>query len=96
MKETEQPLSELARCMTKFPQILVNVPVKERRPFDAIPGLSARVAELEAAMDGSGRILLRYSGTESLARVMIEGEKQGDIERVASELAGMIHAAIGQ
>jgi len=96
MKETRQPLSELARCMTKFPQILVNVPVKERRPFDAIPGLSARVAELEAAMDGSGRILLRYSGTESLARVMIEGEEQGDIERVASELAGMIRTAIGR
>jgi len=82
--------------MTKLPQILVNVPVTERRPFDAIPGLNARVAELEAAMDGSGRILLRYSGTESLARVMIEGEKQGDIERVASELAGMIHTAIGR
>jgi phosphoglucosamine mutase len=96
MKETGQPLSELARCMTKFPQILVNVPVRERRPFDAIPGLSTRVAELEAAMDGSGRILLRYSGTESLARVMIEGKEQGDIERVASELAGMIRTAIGR
>ncbi len=96
MRETGQTLSELASCMTKFPQVLVNVPVKEKRPFEAIPGLAARVACLEAEMDGSGRILLRYSGTESLARVMVEGEEQGCIESIAAELAGMIREAIGR
>jgi phosphoglucosamine mutase len=96
MRETGQPLSELSACMTKFPQILVNVPVKDRRPFDTIPGLTARVAGLEAEMNGSGRILLRYSGTEPLARIMVEGSEQGRIEAIASELAGMIGEAIGR
>ncbi|PWU17059.1 MAG: phosphoglucosamine mutase [Candidatus Rokuibacteriota bacterium] len=96
MRESGVSLSELARCMTKFPQILINVPVKEKRAFDAIPGLRTRVAGLEAEMDGAGRILLRYSGTESLARVMVEGEEQGRIEQIAAELAGLIREAIGR
>jgi phosphoglucosamine mutase len=96
MKESGDPLSELSRCMTKFPQVLVNVRVREKRAFDAIPDLKARVSELEASMDGTGRILLRYSGTESLARVMIEGEDQAHIDGIASELAGIIQRAIGR
>ena len=90
-----QSLGELSSCMSKFPQVLVNVPVREKRPFDAIPGLSERVGSLEAEMNGAGHILLRYSGTESLARVMLEGEDQRHIEGVADELAGLIRAAIG-
>ena len=96
MRETGQSLSALASCMTKFPQVLVNVPVKEKRPLDTIPGLSARVADLETEMKGSGRILLRYSGTESLVRVMVEGEDQERVERIAGELAGMLRVAIGR
>jgi phosphoglucosamine mutase len=96
IKESGEPLSELSRCMTKFPQVLVNVRVREKRAFDAIPDLKARVSELEASMDGTGRILLRYSGTESLARVMIEGEDQAHIDGIASELAGIIQRAIGR
>jgi phosphoglucosamine mutase len=96
MRETGQPLSALAACMTKFPQTLVNVPVKEKPPLDAIPGLQPRVQALEGQMNGAGRILLRYSGTESLARVMVEGEDQGHIEAVAAELAGLIRSAIGR
>jgi len=81
--------------MVKFPQVLVNVRVKERRPFDDIPGLADRVSAFEAEVNGAGRILLRYSGTESLARVMLEGEEQGYIEQVAGEVAAMIRTAIG-
>jgi phosphoglucosamine mutase len=95
MRETGQPLSELATCMVKFPQVLVNVAVKEKRPFDDIPGLTARVSAFEAEMNGAGRILLRYSGTESLARVMLEGEDQAHIEGVAADVAAMIRTAIG-
>ena len=95
MRETGQPLSELAACMVKFPQVLVNVPVKERRPFDDIPGLADRVSAFEAEVNGAGRILLRYSGTESLARIMLEGEEQDHIDRVAGEVAAMIRIAIG-
>jgi phosphoglucosamine mutase len=96
MRETGQPLSALAQCMTKLPQVLVNVRVREKRPFEAIPGLMERAAALEAEMNGTGRILLRYSGTESLARVMVEGEEQARIEAVARELAGLIERAIGR
>ncbi|HXJ81308.1 MAG TPA: phosphoglucosamine mutase [Candidatus Methylomirabilis sp.] len=96
MRETGQSLSDLAACMTKFPQILVNVPVSEKRPFDDIPGLRARLAALEAELADSGRIVLRYSGTESLARVMVEGEEQSSVQGIAAELAAMIRAAIGR
>jgi len=96
MRETGRPLSDLAACMTKFPQVLINVPVMERRPFEAIPGLHARRAALEAELADAGRILLRYSGTESLARVMVEGQDQARVEAIAGELAAMIRAAIGR
>ena len=96
MRETGQPLSELATCLTKFPQVLVNVPVKEKPPLEGIPGLTPRLQALDAEMDGSGRILLRYSGTESLARVMVEGEDQVRIEAIANELAGLIKTRIGR
>jgi phosphoglucosamine mutase len=96
MRETGEPLSALASCMSKFPQILVNVPVREKRPFDAIPGLMTRTARLEAEMDGAGRIVLRYSGTEALARIMVEGKEHARIESIAQELAGIIREAIGR
>jgi phosphoglucosamine mutase len=82
--------------MTKFPQTLVNVPVKTKPPLETIPGLSQRVADLEAAMNGGGRILLRYSGTEALVRVMVEGEDRERVETIAAELAEMLRAAIGR
>jgi len=96
MKETGQPLSALTACLTKFPQVLVNVRVKDKPPFEAIPGLEARKSGLEAEMKGNGRILLRYSGTEALARVMVEGQDQRRVDRIAQELAGLIKKAIGE
>src|SRR5262249_42353785 len=72
MRETGQPLSALASCMTKFPQVLVNVRVREKPALDSIPGLADRQAAHERELGATGRILLRYSGTENLARVMIE------------------------
>ena len=95
MRESAQTLSDLATCMVKFPQVLVNVRVKHKRPFDAIPGLSDHVGRFEAEVKGAGRILLRYSGTESLARIMLEGEDQAHIERVAHEVAAVIRGEIG-
>jgi phosphoglucosamine mutase len=95
MRETGQPLSALAACMVKLPQVLVNVPVRQRPPLASIAGLEDRVAAFEQEMNGSGRILLRYSGTEALARVMVEGEEQARIEAVAHEVAAIIRRAIG-
>ncbi len=96
MRETGKALSALAACLTKFPQVLVNVPVRERRPLEEIPGLVPRAEGLDREMNGGGRILLRYSGTESLLRVMVEGESQERIERIAAELAGIVRREIGR
>jgi phosphoglucosamine mutase len=95
MRETGQPLSALASCMSKFPQVLVNVRVREKPPLESIPGLADRQAARERELGAAGRILLRYSGTENLARVMIEGEDRARIERIASELSTIIKRAVG-
>jgi phosphoglucosamine mutase len=95
MRETGKSLSALAACLTKFPQVLVNVPVREKRPLEAIPGLTARAERFDLEMNGAGRILLRYSGTESLLRVMVEGEDQARIDSIAAELAGIVRREIG-
>jgi phosphoglucosamine mutase len=95
MRETGERLSALARCLTKFPQVLVNVRVRAKPPLESIEGLHPRVQTLEGQMNGAGRILLRYSGTELLARVMVEGQEQAQIEGIAQELAGIIRRAIG-
>ena len=95
MRESGASLGELAQCLVKFPQVLLNVRVKSKPPVDSIPDLAERAQSLEAEMNGAGRVLLRYSGTESLLRVMIEGEEQARIEHMAEELAGIIRRAIG-
>lgn len=95
MRETGQPFSALAACMSKFPQILVNVPVREKPALESIPGLADRLAARESELGKTGRILLRYSGTENLARVMVEGEDRSHIETIASELSGIIKKAVG-
>jgi len=95
MRETGEPLASLARCLRKFPQVLVNVPVRAKPPLEAIDGLCERVARFEQEMNGVGRILVRYSGTEPLARVMIEGADAARIQAMADELAALIRAAVG-
>jgi phosphoglucosamine mutase len=95
MQETRSSLGELSKCLVKFPQVLLNVPVKTKPPVESIPGLAARARAFEAEMNGAGRILLRYSGTESVLRVMVEGEEQARIELIAEELAGLVRRSIG-
>lgn len=95
MKDTGESLASLARCLTKFPQVLVNVPVREKRPIESMDRLAERVAAFEQEMGSAGRVLVRYSGTEPLARVMIEGADAGRIRAMAEELAGLIRAEVG-
>ena len=96
VRETGEPLASLATCMRKFPQVLVNVRVREKPPIESIQGLGDRVGAFEKEMDGVGRVLIRYSGTEALARVMIEGADAARIQTMADELAGVIRTHIGQ
>jgi phosphoglucosamine mutase len=93
--ETGQPLAALAECMRKFPQVLRNIPVASKPPLESLGDLPHRMLRLEQEMNGAGRILVRYSGTEPLARVMIEGPDGERIRLMAEELARLIQGAIG-
>jgi phosphoglucosamine mutase len=93
--ETGEPLASLAACLRKFPQVLVNVSVRSKPPIDGVAGVAERVAAFEREMGGRGRVLIRYSGTEPLARVMIEGADEARIRAMADDLAGLIRARIG-
>jgi phosphoglucosamine mutase len=95
-RETGETLASLATCMRKFPQVLVNVRVARKPPIESITGLGERVGAFEREMNGGGRVLVRYSGTESLARVMIEGADATRIQAMADELASVIQTQIGQ
>lgn len=88
-------LSQATAGLTRYPQILVNVKVGEKRPFEDVPEIAAAARIVENELHGEGRLLLRYSGTENLARVMIEGKDQESIEAQARHLAGVIETAIG-
>jgi phosphoglucosamine mutase len=95
MTEEGKALHELTEGFKAFPQILLNIAVKEKKPFAEIAEIQRTVRDIEADLGLRGRLLLRYSGTESLARVMIEGESQDQIEKHASELANVIQASLG-
>ena len=79
----------------RYPQILKNVKVREKRPFDDVSEIVAAAKQIESELHGEGRLLLRYSGTENLARVMIEGKDQASIESQAQRLAGVIENVLG-
>lgn len=95
MRGSDRTLEELTGDLRRFPQTLVNVKVREKRPFAEVPAIAASSAEIEKELGETGRILLRYSGTEALARIMIEGENQEEIEAQAHRLAQVIRTEIG-
>jgi phosphoglucosamine mutase len=90
MKKKGRPLSELAAVMSTLPQVLVNVTVERRRELDSIPVIGQAIADAEKKLAGKGRILVRFSGTQALCRVMIEGPSQKEITAMANELADTI------
>jgi phosphoglucosamine mutase len=94
MVETGKPLSEL-RSMRRVPQVLENVRVRERIPLGQIPEVSREIAAAELRLKGSGRLLVRYSGTEMLARVMVEGENHESISEIARQIAAAIKRQVG-
>lgn len=95
LKESEKTLDEMTAGFTRFPQILLNVKVREKLPFGEIPVIAAAAQEVENELGDTGRLLLRYSGTENLARVMIEGKDQETITRHAENLAEVIRQNLG-
>jgi phosphoglucosamine mutase len=95
MKRTKQPLSALAKVMTRVPQILVNVRVKARQDLTGVPEIQREIEACEATMNGCGRIVVRYSGTEPLLRIMVEGEQDTIIRHVADRLVRVVQAHLG-
>lgn len=88
-------LADLAAGFRAFPQTLHNVEVREKQPLENVPGLTEAVASAERELGTSGRVLVRYSGTEALARVMIEGPDRNRIEELCGGIAGVLKAELG-
>jgi phosphoglucosamine mutase len=95
MKRTGKPLSELKKQIDLFPQVLENVRVKEQRPVEQIPSVRKLVQAAEKELGEKGRIFIRYSGTEPLVRVMLEGEDGAQIRRLAGTIATELRAKLG-
>jgi phosphoglucosamine mutase len=94
MKRTGRPLAELVAGMPKLPQVMINVKVRERIDTAASVPIQAAVQQVEAALGGTGRVVLRASGTEPVIRVMVEGEDEGVVTRHANELAEVVRNAV--
>jgi phosphoglucosamine mutase len=95
MRRTGKKLSELKKVMTHYPQVLHNVHVKNKEDFSRYPKILSVIKKVEAALGENGRVLVRYSGTEPLARVMVEGEDYSVIQGYAEEIAQSIRAQLG-
>lgn len=95
MQDSERSLGELASRMTRYPQVLMNVRVFSKPAFETIPAIKSEADRVERELEGRGRLLLRYSGTENLARVMIEGQDEEKINEQANQLAEIIRQTIG-
>lgn len=90
-----RPLSELRRQLVVFPQKLVNVRTRSKPAIEEVPPLAAAVAKAERELNGSGRVVVRYSGTEPLARIMVEAQHQADVDRCCAELESVFQTEIG-
>jgi phosphoglucosamine mutase len=94
MREKEKPLSELAGLLTLYPQTLLNIRVAKKLPFDQCPDILEAKEKVEQELAGRGRVLLRYSGTEPVCRVMVEGERSEDVRRYAEDLADVVQRSL--
>jgi len=95
IKRSGEKLSELAKIMTSLPQVLVNVKVRKKADLKKIKPIKEVIDQVEAELGENGRLLVRYSGTEALLRVMIEGENQSRIESLAQQVAGAVQEHLG-
>jgi phosphoglucosamine mutase len=96
MKYSGKKLSELAKCMSSYPQVLKNIMVKEKRPIEQIPSVMKMISDAEKHLGTEGRVLVRYSGTENKCRVMIEGKDMAEITFLADSIVSQIKKALGE
>ncbi len=88
-------LESLVAGFKDYPQIIVNVKVKSKPPLESLAGVASALAEAQATLGDNGRVVLRYSGTEPLARVMVEAEHDADVQRYSKSIADALRTAIG-
>jgi phosphoglucosamine mutase len=95
MVRSGRGLAELIGDLKVFPQRIQNVRVREKVPFDQVPEVKQAIEAAQKELNGNGRIVVRYSGTESLARVMVEAESEEKMNALTDGIAGAIRAALG-
>ena len=96
MKSRGESLSRLAKCWTRFPQLVTNIVVREKRPFDQLDGVSKLLSEAETELKGQGgRLLLRYSGTEPKARLLLEGRDAAALEKWSKKISEALKRQVG-
>ncbi len=93
LKKEKKPFSQLIGWMHKYPQVLLNVPVKEKRPLAELNGVHKKIKSIEQSLGSDGRLLVRYSGTEPLLRIMLEGPSKTDLDQMAKDLASDVLAS---
>lgn len=95
LRRAQKPLSAYTQLIQRYPQEIRNIPVKTRTAFEKIPPVAKTIREAENRLSGTGRVLVRYSGTEAKARVMVEGENEQMVRKLADEIAAAIQSEIG-
>ena len=94
MQRAQKPLSEIAKCMSSTPQVLLGVKVSSKPDLVTLPKLQQAIQDKERLLNGTGRILVRYSGTEPLLRVMVEGQDSTVIQEIAEDLINVVRSCI--
>jgi phosphoglucosamine mutase len=95
MKKEGKPLSELARIMTVFPQVLINLDVRSKPDIETIPEITAIIKQVEKKLADKGRVLVRYSGTQNMCRVMVEGPTRKETETYCHQIADVVGKMLG-
>src|SRR5260370_32913465 len=88
-------IESLVKGLKDYPQLIVNVKVRSKPPLETLPEVSRALSEAQSALGDNGRVVLRYSGTEQLARVMVEAEQEADVQRFSESVASALRSAIG-
>jgi phosphoglucosamine mutase len=95
MRDSGQDLDALTADLKIYPQLLVNVRIRDRRPLTELPAVRDEIGRAESELGDAGRVLVRFSGTEPLARVMVEGPELGRVEHFANSIAAAIQGELG-
>lgn len=95
LKMSGTSISQLADVVSLYPQVLINIPVMAKPPIDEIPGLTHMIKHAKGQLSSTGRVLIRYSGTEAILRVMVEGKEGHVVDRTANELAAIVRQHVG-